>query len=223
MRKTLLRTFPAVVAGAVILAGLHLMPLPAATAPAPAPLPTVDLSDLRLAVANNSVFDVFVDFQTPLGGTPIAKGDSTVRTRAGQVEANGVHFSGENPTRVGADRPELTASRFAFDRLELNKGLDKASTPLFMASATGGGYGKVVVLLDKQGGTGHTFFRITLGTVLVNSVSIAATPAYEETVSLSFGSARLEYFAPGPTGLPGPSPTTSQAWSVITNAPATDV
>jgi len=216
MRKSLLKMVPAAVTGLVVLAGLQVLGVPATPVPAPA----VDLSDIMLA-ANNPSLNIFVEFQSPQGGTPPITGDSTNQARAGRVEATGVHFSGENPATLGSASGGAGTGKFKFNELTITKGLDKATTPLFIASATGGHYSKVIIYFDKTGPTaGQLAFRITLGVAFVKNVDISAGPEYSETVNLLFGSARLDYFGPGSTPT---NPTTSQAWDAISNRPATNV
>jgi type VI protein secretion system component Hcp len=218
MRKSLLKVFPAVVTGVVVLAGLQLVGLPAATAPVPAP--AMDLSDLQL-LANNPALNIFVDFQSPAPGSPLIKGDSVNTAHPQFVEATSVHWAGTNVSTIGSASGGAGSGKFAFDELVLTKGLDKATAPLFMASAKGTHHGKVVITFDKTGTTvGQAAFRITLGLVFVKKVDIGAGPEYSETVTLVFGSARIDYFGAGSTPT---APTNSQAWSIVTNAPATDV
>ena len=78
----------------------------------------------------------------------------------------------------------------------ITKNVDKASAPIAILAFTGGGVGDAVLTGETVGGPALDFFRLTLQTVTVLSLSIsdnAGVPPAIEQVTLKAQAIRLEY------------------------------
>lgn len=96
------------------------------------------------------------------------------------------------------------AGRASFASLSISKSLDRASTGLMKAAATGQVIPSVVLSLRKNGGTQPVFYRVTLSNVVVSSYKLSdalgSAAAQTEELQLGYGKVTVEFFSQGLDG-----------------------
>jgi type VI secretion system secreted protein Hcp len=164
--------------------------------------------------------DVFLLFEPdPSNKLPLPKGESTVVKDA--IEVDSFDFGIQNQISIGAATTGAGAGKATFHDFTIKKQVDAASPFLFEASATGGHYNIVRLVLRRSGvqGSGKPYLVFTFKLVAVKSIDWSGSGGDRpvEQVAFEYGSLVVTYMKQNPDGSLG-SPT-STGWNRVTNVP----
>lgn len=171
--------------------------------------------------ASTGANDVFLLFEPdPSNKLPSPKGESTVVKDA--IEVDSFDFGIENQISIGAATTGAGAGKATFHAFTIKKPVDAASPFLFEASATGGHYNIVRLVLRRSGvqGSGKPYLVFTFKLVAVKSIDWSGHSGGDqpvEQVVFEYGSLVITYMKQNPDGSLG-SPT-STGWNRVSNIP----
>ncbi len=129
-------------------------------------------------------------------------GEVTDRAHPGTIEVLSWSFEMSN-TSIFASGGGGGAGKVAVHDLSITKHLDKATPNLMKACATGEHIKEAVLYLRRGGDKSPDFLIYTFHDVLVTSVSVGGSAGDDqptESLSLNFGSFKVEYIQQGPKG-----------------------
>ena len=127
-------------------------------------------------------------------------GESTDRGHRNEIDATGFSWGVSNPTPVGGGG--AGAGKVSVHDISITKSVDKSSSKLMVACATGKHFKSVVLTMRKSGrdGRGVEFLVITLEDVLVSSYQVSGDGGgTSEKLELSFAGLTMKT-ADGTTG-----------------------
>ena len=171
--------------------------------------------------ASTGANDVFLLFEPdPSNKLPLPKGESTVVKDA--IEVDSFDLGIENQISIGAATTGAGAGKATFHAFTIKKPVDAASPFLFEASATGGHYNIVRLVLHRSGvqGSGKPYLVFTFKLVAVKSIDWSGHSGGDrpvEQVVFEYGSLVITYMKQNPDGSLG-SPT-STGWNRVNNVP----
>jgi type VI secretion system secreted protein Hcp len=157
--------------------------------------------------------DMFITFKTPN-----IKGESVDKAMKDSVDilawSWGASNSGSTHVSAGSG-----AGKANFQDLSFTKYQDSASAPLMIALAKGTHLTEVILTMRKAGDGQKPFYVITLGDVLVSSISLGGSGGEDrltENVTLNFGNINITYSSQSATG--AVTPGTPFKWDIQANA-----
>jgi type VI secretion system secreted protein Hcp len=182
---------------------------------------SVSFGQATRPAASTGANDVFLLFEPdPSNKLPLPKGESTVVKDA--IEVDSFDFGIENQISIGAATTGAGAGKATFHAFTIKKPVDAASPFLFEASATGGHYNIVRLVLRRSGvqGSGKPYLVFTFKLVGVKSIDWSGHSGGDrpvEQVVFEYGSLVITYMKQNPDGSLG-SPT-STGWNRVSNVP----
>ena len=129
-------------------------------------------------------------------------GESVSEQGKGQIDILGWDFGVSNggTTHVGGGGGAGSSSH---NDISIQKNMDKASTALFKASATGQHIAHATIRMYKSGGEQHMYASIKMENVLITSVSVGGSQGSDsmsENLTMNFSSYEYVYKPQKPDG-----------------------
>ena len=144
-------------------------------------------------------------------------GESPDSHHAGELDVLGWTFGAAN-NATGHAGSGGGAGRVTFHDLAVTKRIDRASTALLKACATGQHIASGALTVRRQGAQAAEFFRVEFTDILVTSTSLAESADATqpiEAVSVAFGTVKVTYTQQSPSG--GIGSASTFGWDVKAN------
>jgi len=117
-----------------------------------------------------------------------------------------------------------SAGKAKFEEFQIEKDVDQASAPLFVACTAGAHFPSLMLIIRKPGGSNLLYVQYIFSQVFVTGVNWTGGGGEEnvkETIKFKFGALGIQYIQQLPTG--GEGKKMSASWSVVTNTATLDV
>lgn len=111
-----------------------------------------------------------------------------------------------------------------FEEFAIEKDVDQASAPLFVACTAGAHFPSLMLIIRKAGGSNLLYIQYIFQQVFVTGVNWSGGGGEEnmkESIKFKFGALGIQYIQQLPNGQEGKK--MSASWSVVTNAPTLEV
>ncbi|HEY4307353.1 MAG TPA: type VI secretion system tube protein Hcp [Gemmatimonadaceae bacterium] len=149
------------------------------------------------------------------------EGEASAKGVEKQIEIYSFSWGASNPVSVASSGGKgLSAGRVSISSFNLMKKLDKASTALFQACATGKNFTKATVIMRKAGGDAgqSPFLQYDFTTLMVESIQWSGSSGGDDTptesVSLAFAKVEITYNTVDAKG--SPTKAGQAAWDLST-------
>jgi type VI secretion system secreted protein Hcp len=162
-------------------------------------------------------FDAFLKLDT-------VAGESADQAHSGEIPLSGYNLGVSHPINQGSVSGGAGAGKASFADFSFTTPQSKASPILVQACAAGTRFNQAVVSLRKagaQGRGGFEFFKMTMSSVFVSSLSSGGSSGDDvphDQVTLSFAKIQFQYTPQLASGAPD-RPVTA-GWDITKNAPA---
>lgn len=168
-------------------------------------------------------YDAFLWFP---GSSPAIDGETTDDEMKPNkaIEIQAFSFGASNYVNIGSQSGGAGAGKADFSAVSVMKATDKATMELFANLCTGTHIPDAVIALRRsgvQGKSGSIFLQFSFKLVYVSSINWSGGSGNEicnESVSLDYGSIKIEYFAQGTDGKN--TKAGEKMWSRIKNTAA---
>jgi type VI secretion system secreted protein Hcp len=170
------------------------------------------LASIAAAFAVAPTANAATDYLLEIDGVP---GESTAVKNA--IDVNAFSWGAENTTTIGSATGGAGTGKASFNKLQIDKNVDVATTALFQKLTTGQ-HIPSVELVARKAGSPAPYLRYCLRTVFVTSqeqAGSAGDDAPQESVEFTFGSMQQSYARQTATGALM-SPVFS-GWDVMSN------
>jgi type VI protein secretion system component Hcp len=170
-----------------------------------------------LALAGPAQADaIYAVFANPASGAVAVQGDALDAAIAGALQVETVDFGIENPLVIDPRDDAIGPGRANFKPLAMSLPLGPGIPALLQTSGAGGHYGDVTLHFRTSGARAIEYATLALKIVTVSSVEISASDGNppQATVTLAYGSMKLDVFALDAKGAAG-APETG-AWNAMT-------
>lgn len=162
-----------------------------------------------------------VDIFLKLGDGSKAKGESTDKKHAGEIELQGFSIGESNPSSIGSATSGSGSGKVNMAPLTCTKKVDKSSAVLFQMCAAGDHFDTATLTVRKAGKDALEYLIYTFTEVYIDSLNQFVTEAKsevaEESLSFSYASVHVKYTPQKADGT-GDSPVEG-GWDVTTNQP----
>ena len=173
-----------------------------------------------VALAGPATADaIYAVFANPAGGAVAVQGDASdaAMAKLGALEVETVDFGIENPLVIDPRDDAIGPGRASFKPLGMSLPLGPGVPALLQTSGAGGHYGDVTLHFRTDGAGAVEYATLALNIVTVSSVEISASDGSppQATITLGYGSMKLDFFAQDAKGVVADSPE-SGAWNAMT-------
>jgi len=162
-----------------------------------------------------------VDIFLKLGDGSKAKGESTDKKHAGEIELHSYSIGMTNPTSIGSATGGSGSGKVNMGPLTCTKKVDKSSAVLFQMCAAGDHFPSATLTIRKAGKDALEYLVYTFTQVYISDlnqlVADAKGEGAEESLSFSYASAHVKYTPQKPDGT-GDSPVEG-GWDITNNQP----
>jgi len=142
----------------------------------------------------------------------------------GAFECLSLSFGVSQAETTGSASGGASAGKAKFEEFSIEKSVDLASVPLFVACCAGAHFPSVMLAVRKAGGSNLIYLQYIFRQVFVTGINWSGgggEEAPKETIKFKFGAMGIQYVRQLSTGAAG---TPSQVmWSAVTNKPTLDV
>lgn len=140
------------------------------------------------------------------------------------VEINSFSFGIAQAETSGSGTTGSSAGKAKFEEFTVEKDVDQASCPLFVACTAGAHFPSLMLVIRKAGGTNLLYLQYVFMQVYVTGVNWSGGGGEEnpkETIKFKFGAMGIQYVQQLATG--GEGKKMIGSWSAVTNTPTLDV
>lgn len=159
---------------------------------------------------------IYAVFANPAGGAVAVKGPISDAAIAGALQVDTVDFGIENPLVIDPRDDAIGPGRANFKPLGMSLPLGPGIPALLQTSGAGGHYGDVTLHFRTSGSHPVEYTTLTLKIVTVSAVEISASAGNppQATITLAYGSMKLDVSPLDAKGIAGDTET--GAWNVMT-------
>jgi type VI protein secretion system component Hcp len=140
------------------------------------------------------------------------------------VELSSIAFGVAQAETTGSGSTGASAGKAKFEEFTVEKGVDLASVPLYVACCAGAHFPTVMLAIRKAGGSNMIYVQYVFRRVFVTGINWAGGGGEElckETVKFKYGAMGIQYAKQKPDGQ-ADKPIVS-LWSAVNNKPTLDV
>ena len=140
------------------------------------------------------------------------------------VEIASFSFGIAQAETTGSGTTGSSAGKAKFEEFTVEKDVDQASSPIFLACTAGAHFPNLMLIVRKAGGSNLLYIQYQFAQVFVTGVNWSGGGGEEnvkETIKFKFGAMGIQYIQQLPTGGEGKEMVAS--WSAVTNTPTMDV
>jgi len=138
------------------------------------------------------------------------------------MELIDVDFGVQQAETTGSGTTGAGAGKANFSEFTINKFVDKASVPLFIAACAGAHFPNVMLAVRKVGGEHLVYLQYIFRQVFVIGIDwTGGNDPPKETIKFKFGAMGIQYVKQKPDGTAGDKIDAS--WSAVTNKPTLDI
>jgi type VI secretion system secreted protein Hcp len=140
------------------------------------------------------------------------------------VEIASFGFGISQAETTGSGTTGSSAGKAKFEEFTIEKDVDQASAPLFVACTAGAHFPAVMLIIRKTGGSNLLYLQYIFQQVFVTGVNWSGGGGEEnvkESIKFKFGAMGIQYIQQLPTGAEGKK--MSASWSAVTNTATLDV
>lgn len=145
--------------------------------------------------------------------------------KKGAVEIATFGFGVAQPETTGSGTTGSSAGKAKFEEFTIEKDVDNASAPLFVACTAGAHFPNLVLIIRKAGGSNILYLQFLFRQVFVTGVNWTGGGGEEnckESIKFKFGAMGIQYIQQSATGQMGQKKMVGW-WSTATNTPTSDV
>ena len=159
-------------------------------------------------------------------GSDKPKGESTDKwfNHMNALEFLSISFGVSQAETTGSGSTGSAAGKAKFEEFTVEKFVDLASVPLYVACCAGAHYPSVMLAIRKAGGSNLIYVQYVFRRVFVTGINWSGgggEEAPKETIKFKYGAMGIQYVKQLPTGA-GDKPITA-FWSAVNNKPTLDV
>jgi type VI protein secretion system component Hcp len=140
------------------------------------------------------------------------------------LEVNSFSFGIAQAETSGSGTTGASAGKAKFEEFTIEKDVDQASCPLFVACTAGAHYPAIMLAIRKPGGSNLLYIQYIFRQVFVTGINWSGGGGEEnpkETIKFKFGAMGIQYIQQLATGAEGKKMV--GMWCTVTNAPSLDV
>jgi type VI secretion system secreted protein Hcp len=140
------------------------------------------------------------------------------------VEISSFSFGIAQAETSGSGTSGASAGKAKFEEFTVEKDVDQASSPLFVACTAGAHYPALMLVVRKAGGSNLLYIQYVFRQVFVTGINWSGGGGEEnlkETIKFKFGAMGIQYVQQLATGLEGKKMV--GMWNAVTNSPTLDV
>jgi type VI protein secretion system component Hcp len=140
------------------------------------------------------------------------------------VELSSIAFGVAQAETTGSGSTGASAGKAKFEEFTVEKGVDLASVPLYVACCAGAHFPTVMLGIRKAGGSNMVYVQYVFRRVFVTGINWSGGGGEElckETVKFKYGAMGIQYAKQKPDGQ-ADKPIVS-LWSAVNNKPTLDV
>jgi len=140
------------------------------------------------------------------------------------LEINSFSFGISQAETTSSGTTGASAGKAKFEEFSIEKDVDTASSPLFVACVAGAHYPAIMLVIRKAGGSNLLYIQYCFRQVFVTGVDWSGGGGEEnpkETIKFKFGAMGIQYIQQLATG--GEGKKLVGMWNAVTNSPTLDV
>jgi type VI secretion system secreted protein Hcp len=140
------------------------------------------------------------------------------------VQINSFGFGVSQAETSGSATGGASAGKCKFEEFTIEKDVDKASAPLFVACVAGAHYPSIMLVIRKSGGGNLLYLQYVFRQVFVTGINWSGGGGEEnpkESIKFKFGAMGIQYVQQLATG--GEGKKMQGSWSTVSNQPTLDV
>jgi type VI secretion system secreted protein Hcp len=140
------------------------------------------------------------------------------------VQITSFGFAVAQAETSGSATGGASAGKAKFEEFTIEKDVDKASSPLFVACVAGAHYPSIMLIIRKAGGGNLLYLQYIFRQVFVTGINWSGGGGEEnpkESIKFKFGAMGIQYVQQLPTG--GEGKKMQGSWSALSNQPTLDV
>jgi type VI secretion system secreted protein Hcp len=139
-------------------------------------------------------------------------------SKHGAVEIASFGFGIAQPDSTGSGTTGSSVGKAKFEEFTIEKDVDQASAPLFVACTAGAHFPSIMLIIRKAGGSNLLYLQYIFQQVFVTGVNWSGGGGEEnvkESIKFKFGAMGIQYIQQLPNGQEGKK--MSASWSAVTN------
>jgi type VI protein secretion system component Hcp len=140
------------------------------------------------------------------------------------MELSSISFGVAQAETVGSGSTGASAGKAKFEEFTIEKGVDLASVPLYVACCAGAHFPSVMLAIRKAGGSNMIYVQYIFRRVFVTGINWSGGSGEElckETVKFRYGAMGIQYAKQKPDGQP--DTPIAALWTAVNNKPTLDV
>jgi type VI secretion system secreted protein Hcp len=140
------------------------------------------------------------------------------------VQINTFGFGVSQAETSGSATGGASAGKAKFEEFTIEKDVDKASPPLFVACVVGAHYPSIMLVIRKAGGGNLLYLQFIFRQVFVTGINWSGGGGeenFKESIKFKFGAMGIQYVQQLATG--GEGKKMQGAWNTVNNGPTLEI